>query len=154
MLATEAEEVGARQEKGARGFDGDAGGDVAAAVEQRRFSERRAGAFRVEDMLATSDGNLPDLDGAVGDDEEAAAGLALLEEERPGSEGPRRAARRQKADLARGQRAEVRDAREGLDVSGTGPGSRRHGRLPIMLSGRALRDVLARSREPYAAKVV
>jgi hypothetical protein len=46
----------------------------------------------MEHLLAASDGDLPDLDPSIGDDEETPAGLTLFEEGLAGAEAPHRTA--------------------------------------------------------------
>ena len=104
---TETEHLGARDEQHARGHDGDSGGDVAAPIEERPLAERGARSFRVEDLLAASEGDLPDLDTTVGDDEEAPARLTLLEESFSGAKDLRGAAPGQTPQLGGRQGREV-----------------------------------------------
>jgi hypothetical protein len=80
----------------------------------------------VKHLFSAAQGNLADLDPALGDDEEAQAGLALLEQELARAKRARRASSGQATQFGGRQRAKVRGPGERVHVMGRRAGAGHH----------------------------
>ena len=89
-------------------------------VEERSLAERGARTFRVEHLLASAERDLPDLDAALGHDEEAPARFAFLKEGLSPNEASRHTPSGQATQLAGRQGNEVRDSPKGVDARQVG----------------------------------
>jgi hypothetical protein len=77
----------------------------------------------VEYLLAAPEGDLPDLDASVGDDQEAATGFTLVEEGLSAAEASHRAPAGQIIQLGRRQGSKVRNSPQSFGIRSVALGS-------------------------------
>ena len=111
---TQTKYLGARQDQYSCRYDRYSRGDVPTSIEERPFPERGSSTFRMEYLFAASEGDLPDLDASVSDDEQAATRLPLFEEGFPRGQSPHRALLSQPSQFGGGQGSEIRDSPQSL----------------------------------------
>src|SRR5215813_10311911 len=120
----EVQEICPTKEEDACRLDRDGRGDVPTTIEQGPFAKRGTGPLGMKHLFSASNRRLADLHGTFGHEEEPMARSAFLEEHLTRPEAAQRTLLRKPSELGGGNRAEVPDAPQQLDVHHAGTASR------------------------------